>query len=189
MIVVDFKLHSLLMIFENSENTMINLLLNIAGILAILYFLILPSLKTGVIPIQKLAITPIIFLYLNYDSVQRHFHPHGTEYGILFIALILGILIGAFFRSKTPIKADHEKSLIEITGSYFGLSVFILIFAAHFIIGFFESTHPGYLLQSNMISSILLFLLTGSSCIPTGGNLMLFYRFKKAIPETLVESS
>lgn len=167
---------------------MTNTLFTIVGIAAILYFLILPSLKTGVIPIQKLAITPIIFLYLNYDSVQHHFHLHGKEYAILVIGLVIGVVIGAFFRNKTAIKADHEKSLLQIAGSYFGLSVFILIFAVHFLIGYFESTHPGYLLQSNMASSILLFLLTCSSCIPTGGNLMLFYRFKQMKSEPLIET-
>ena len=173
---------------ENSEHPMINILFTIAGLAAILYFLILPSLKTGVIPIQKLVFTPLIFLYLNYDSVQHHFHLHGKEYAILVIALIIGVAIGAFFRHKTAIKADHEKSLMQITGSYFGLCVFILIFAVHFVIGYCESTHPGYLLHSNMTSIILLFLLTCSSCLPTGGNLMLFYRFKQATSEPLTET-
>ena len=156
-----------------------NTLLMIAMIAAILIFLILPGLKTRVLSVKKLIIMPAIFIYLNYDSLQKHFHIHLNDYFILMIGAIVGIGIGAYCRKNTIIRADHEKQLIEIAGSYFGLIMFIIIFAVHFAIGWIDSINPGYLFQASLYQAILMFLLTASSALSVGANAMLFYKYHK----------
>lgn len=154
-----------------------NTILTIAMITAILIFLILPGLKTRVLSVKKLLIMPAIFIYLNYDSLQRHFHIHLTDYFILIIGAIVGIGIGVYCRKNTAIRADHQKQLIEIAGSYFGLIMFIIIFAIHFAIGWIDSVSPGYLFQAGVYQTTLMFLLTASSALTVGANVMLFYKY------------
>ena len=155
-------------------------ILLIAMIAAILFFFILPGLKTRVFRVKKLLIMPAVFIYLNYDSIQRHFHIHASDYALLITALILGILIGAYCRKTAKIRADQQKKLIEVAGSYFGLSMFIAIFAVHFVIGYIDSVHPGYLLQPSQYQEILMFLLTATSALSIGANSVLYYRYRTA---------
>ena len=42
-------------------------------ILAIIVFLIVPSFKDRVIPLKKLIITPVVFVYLLFQSVTETF--------------------------------------------------------------------------------------------------------------------
>lgn len=156
-----------------------NTLLLIAMIAAILFFLILPGLKKRVLPVKKLIIMPAIFVYLNYDSIQKHFHIHLNDFIILIISAIVGIAIGAYCRKNTTIRADHEKQLIEVAGGYFGLIMFIIIFAIHFAIGWIQSVSPGYLFQAGLYQTLLMFLLTSSSALSIGANAMLFYRYRQ----------
>ena len=121
---------------------------------------------------------PAIFIYLNYDSLQKHFHIHASDYFILIVGLIFGIGIGAYCRKNTAIRADHQKLLIEIAGSYFGLIMFIAIFAVHFVIGYLDSVSPGYLLQTGLYQNALMFLLTLSSALSIGANGMLYYKYR-----------
>src|SRR3990167_3713215 len=155
-----------------------NTILTIVMIAAILIFLILPGLKTRVVSVKKLAIMPAVFIYLNYDSLQRHFHLHSSDYFILILGLIFGVSIGAYCRKNTVIRADHQKLLIEIAGSYFGLMLFIAIFAVHFAIGYLDSVNPGYLLQSGLYQNSLMFLLTLSSALSIGASGMLYYKYQ-----------
>lgn len=158
-----------------------NTILLIAMILAILFFFILPGLKTRVFRVKKLLIMPAVFIYLNYDSIQRHFHIHASDYALLIVALIVGIAIGAYCRKNAKIRADQQKQLIEVAGSYFGLIMFIAIFAVHFVIGYMHSVNPGYLLQPSMYQEILMFLLTATSALSIGASSMLYYRYHTAI--------
>ena len=158
-------------------------------ILAILYFLVIPSFKTGVFSVKKLMIAPAIFLYMNYESLQRHFHIHiqSMDSVLILAGIIFGVMIGAFLRKNTLIRADREKSLIEVPGSYFSLVIFIAIFSVHFVIGYLESVSPGYLLQVSLAEQGLMFLLTLSSCMSIGSNGCLFYKYHTTTSTQLAE--
>lgn len=157
-----------------------NALMLIAMLSAILFFLILPGLKTRVFRVKKLLIMPAIFIYLNYHSIQRHFHIHTSDYFILIVGLIFGVSIGAYCRKNSIIRADQQKQLIEVAGSYFGLIMFIAIFAVHFVIGYMDSVQPGYLLQPSAYQEALMFLLTLASTLSIGANFMLYYKYHNA---------
>lgn len=62
-------------------------------LLAIIYFVIIPSFKTRVFSVKKLIIMPALFMYMNYESVRTNFHIHPSTYGIITLGLIAGILI------------------------------------------------------------------------------------------------
>ena len=70
-------------------------------LLAIIYFVIIPSFKTRVFHVKKLIIMPAVFMYLNYQSVTENFHIQISDYGIITLALIAGILIGALLQRHT----------------------------------------------------------------------------------------
>lgn len=147
---------------------------------AILYFMILPGLKTRVFRVKKLLIMPAVFIYLNYASIQKHFHIHVNDYFILIVGLIFGVAIGAYCRKNSIVRTDQQKQLLEVAGSYFGLLMFIAIFAVHFVIGYVDSVYPGYLLQSNLTQDALMFLLTLASTLSIGANGMLYYKYHNA---------
>ncbi|HLB55870.1 MAG TPA: hypothetical protein VJK30_00870 [Coxiellaceae bacterium] len=148
-------------------------------LLAIIYFVIIPSFKTRVFHVKKLIIMPAVFMYLNYQSVTENFHIQISDYGIITLALIAGILIGALLRKNTTVKSNIEKKLIELPGSYFSLIIFLAIFAVHFVIGYLQSVNPTYLLQASFSEATLLFLLTASSSMTIGANAVLFYKYVK----------
>src|SRR3990167_371792 len=154
-----------------------NTLILIAMLAAILYFLILPGLKTRIFRVKKLLIMPAVFIYLNYASIQKHFHIQVTDYLILIIGLVFGVAIGAYCRKNSIIRADQQKQLIEVAGSYFGLIMFIAIFAVHFVIGYIDSVYPGYLLQPSSYQEGLMLLLTLASALSIGSNSMLYYKY------------
>jgi len=163
-----------------------NTLMLILMLAAILYFMILPTLKTGAFKVKKLIVTPLVFAYLNYDSIEKHFDLHAFGYFILALGLILGVAIGAFCRKNSAIRSDQQNELIEVTGSYFSLIMFFIIFAVHFIIGYVDAVYPGYLLQPSLYQETLMFLLTLVSCVPMGSNGMLYYKYHTATPTNLL---
>ena len=94
-------------------------------ILAILYFVVIPSFKTRVFSVKKLIIMPAVFMYMNYESVHTNFHIHPSTYGIIILGLIVGILVGMLLRKNTLVRSDKTKLLIELSGSFFSLWMFL----------------------------------------------------------------
>ena len=157
-------------------------------IIAIIWFVIIPGFKTRTFPVTKLIIMPAVFMYMNYESLTTHFHIRVADYVIIAAGLIAGSLIGALLRKNTPIKADRNKKLVELQGSYFGLVMFLLIFAVHFVIGYVESTSPTYLLHPSSYEQALIFLLTCVSSMSIGANAVLFYKYRTGQSIELVET-
>lgn len=161
------------------RRNIMNAITIIIMVLAIFYFVIIPSFKTRVFSIKKLIIMPAVFMYLNYQSANQNFHIRISDYGIIALALIIGTLIGALLRKNTTVKSNIEKGLIELPGSYFSLIIFLAIFAVHFVIGYLQSVNPVYLLHKSGSEELLLFLLTASSSMTIGANAVLFYKYLK----------
>ncbi len=143
-------------------------------ILAIIIFVVIPSFKDRVVPVKKLLITPAIFMYLFYQTINENFM---TNNWMIAFGLLMGIATGVLIRRKTAIKSDKNKLLIWLPGSYQSLVTFILIFTVHFAIGYLRSTHPSYLTQASLGQQILLFLLSYVSSIAVGTNSLLYYKY------------
>lgn len=143
-------------------------------IIAIIFFVIIPSCKDRIMPIKKLLITPAIFVFLFYQTINGHFLINNE---LILLGALSGITIGLLVRSNTAIKSDKSQLLIWIPGSYISLMVFCFIFLIHFIIGYLQSIDPTYLTQASSGQSLLLFLLSCSSTVIIGANAMLYWKY------------
>jgi hypothetical protein len=143
-------------------------------IMAIIIFVVIPSFKDRVIPVKKLIITPAIFMYLFYQTINENFIPNTW---IIAFGFITGIVIGILIRSKTSIKSDKNQLLIWLPGNYLSLVIFCLIFSIHFAIGYLQSVNPGYLSQASSGEQILLFLISCVSSITIGANGLLYCKY------------
>lgn len=146
-------------------------------VLGILLFLVLPSLKTRTFHVKKLLLMPALFIYLLYDSLTSTFHFHNDDIFTIVFAALLGIILGILLRRGTKIEVDHEYHLITLPGSYISLIFFSLIFAAHFVVGYFKSVSPSVFLETNILETILLFFLVSTSCMTVGGSGCLLWQY------------
>jgi hypothetical protein len=146
-------------------------------IMAIIIFLIIPSLKDRKISIKKLTITPIVFLYLLYQTVSEKFHLDGNSITIVTLGLLIGITGGILLRKNTPVTIDKNNSAIFLPGSYLSLMLFVMIFSVHYIIGYQEAVNPVFFQQLSMNYYLILFALALVSALSTGMNLCLFYKY------------
>ena len=146
-------------------------------LVAIIIFFVVPSFKDRSVPVKKLIITPAIFMVLFFEKMLTHFHASLLSWFVV-TGLLTGFIAGILIRSKTPVKADHERSLILLKGGYSNLIVFLTIFSVHFVIGYLESVYPGYFSDIGATQSALLFLLAAVSSLTVGGAACLYYKYK-----------
>jgi hypothetical protein len=152
----------------------------IVMVLAIIIFVILPGLKPRTMPVKKLLILPVVFLYLFYSSLTAHFPLNLDSYLLIGLAAVLGIVIGALLRRNTQIQADYQNHRISLPGSYMGLINFLLIFAVHFVIGYQLAVKPQVFTSVNPEVQVLVFALSLVSCMSIGMNACLYYKYKTA---------
>ena len=152
----------------------------IVMLLAIIWFLIIPSFKARTFPVKKLIILPLVFMYLLYNSIERNFALLPTSYATIAAGVIAGIIIGYLVRRSATLTADKEKELIHLPGSFVSLAMFILIFSVHFVIGWMASATPGYFEHAGNVQLLLLFLMTAFSSLTLGLNGTLYYKYHNA---------
>lgn len=152
-------------------------------IIAIVILLVIPTLKDRNFHIRKLLIIPFVFMWLLYDSIHQQFHITADSTWIITESLIAGTLIGAAMRLKTKVVADHQKKLIFLKGSYFGVVLFSLIFIAHFFAGYMQGVYPQAVTSGNLENLVLMVLCTASA-LSVGQSGMLYYKYLSAKPNT-----
>lgn len=153
---------------------------NMMMILAIIWFVIIPSFKTRTMPVKKLAITPAIFMYLLYRTVTQTFYLDTTGKLCLILALAAGIIIGVLMRLRTNVTADKQREMISLPGTWINLITFILIFCAHYAVGYLKAVSPEVLQQTGLTAITLLFVLTCASSISLGASACLYYKYIRA---------
>ena len=79
-------------------------------VFAIVIFLVIPSLKDRVLPVKKLVLMPIIFLYFLYSTITQSFALRTNSFMMITAGIILGVLLGIILRSRSKIGADREKA-------------------------------------------------------------------------------
>lgn len=151
-------------------------------LILIVVFLIIPSFKDRIISVRKLAIMPAVFMCLFYFKITETFHISILSWYIL-LGLVFGVAGGILIRSKTPVIADKNRSLIKLPGSFLNLMIFIMIFSVNFVIGYFNSVSPGYFSSVNMTSETLFFLLSFASSLTVGASLCLYMKYRTAISD------
>jgi hypothetical protein len=149
-------------------------------IVAIILFVLLPSLKDRIIPVKKLAITPAIFMYLFYQNITQDFYLDLDSQIMLIVGVLFGVAAGIMLRINTRIKTDKNQKLIGLPGTYSNIIVFLLIFSVHFVMGYLQSVKPALFHVANATANFLIFMLAFSSSITVGASLCLFYKYYRA---------
>jgi hypothetical protein len=149
-------------------------------IAAIIFFLIIPSLKDRTVSIKKLTITPLVFLYLLYETITDKFHLDQTGLMVIGLGLLAGTLIGILVRNRTAVAVNKQTLSINLPGSYINLVMFVVIFSVHYLIGYQEAVNPAFFQQISMSYYSILFLLTMASALSAGMNLCLLYKYQTA---------
>ncbi len=149
-------------------------------LLAIIWFLIIPSLKERTFPVKKLIILPLVFMYLLYNSIEKNFVLFHSSYAVIVAGVIAGVIIGHIVRRNATLTADKQNELISLPGSFVSLIMFVLIFSVHFAIGWMASATPGYFQHSGNVQLLLLFLMTAFSSLTLGLNGTLYYKYHHA---------
>jgi hypothetical protein len=148
-------------------------------IAAIIIFLIVPSMKDRTVSIKKLTITPLVFLYLLYETITENFHLDQTGLLVIGFGLLAGTIIGILVRHRTAVIVDKQTFSIKLPGSYVNLVMFIVIFSVHYVIGYQEAVNPEFFQQISLSCYSILFLLTMASALSAGMNLCLFYKYQR----------
>lgn len=146
-------------------------------ILAIIGYMIIPSLKDRVISVKKLVILPAVFIYSLYQTITENLYFDLNSAWIIVFGVIIGVIVGISIRWNTHVKADRNKQLIWLPGTYVNLLLFIAIFSVHFIIGYLQSTNAAILHSSNTAEEILLFTISIISSITVGSSFCLCYKY------------
>ena len=146
-------------------------------VVVILIFVVLPTLRPQTFPVKKLILMPAVFMYLLYDSLSSNFQLNQHSIFVIIVGVILGCLTGFLIRHPVKIEVNHEYQLMTMSGSYASLLFFILIFAAHFAVGYFKSVNPSVFLTPNLTEQLLLFALVFTSFMTIGASGCLFYKY------------
>ncbi len=148
-------------------------------ILCVIIFIVIPGFKDKTIAVKKLAIGPAIFLYLFFDSLGKEYPLFAMSYYVIAGGVILGTLIGYATRVSAPVVGDKEKQTIFLKGSSFSLIIFLIIFAAHFVVGYLKSTNPSFFTAPSFANQFLLMVLALVSCLPLGSNICLYLKYRR----------
>jgi len=149
-------------------------------ILAIIVYLVLPSLKNRIVSVKRLLVMPAVFSYLLYQTITEDFSLNLHSEILLILGLIAGIVIGMSVKMQTEIKADRNEKLVWLPKTYFNLIMFLLIFSVHFVIGYLQVVDPLFFHQITMSSQILMFALAMVSSVMIGSNLCVYYKYLTA---------
>jgi len=147
-------------------------------IAAIIWFVILPTLKASTYRVWRVFIAPMMFIYLLFIGIQRDFVLKQDSIYLIVGALILGIVIGVILRKNSVIQVDKTKGLIHVPGSYYALLTFCFIFVVHFMIGYLQSVAPEILKDADM-AQMLIFSLALVSGMPAGQAICLFIKYNQ----------
>lgn len=131
-------------------------------ILAYLIFVGVKSLKGGEVSLIKLAIIPVIFVWMSIDEFLRTANFSTGS----FIIWLIGIVIGAYLLGWKPykalgIKVDKKTKELVIPGNWLTLILLIVTFVVKYAIAVALSIDPS-------ISGMTMYVLLLVSGIFTG---------------------
>jgi hypothetical protein len=128
-------------------------------IILYLIFVGFKAVKGGSVPIAKLFILPILFVWMSVSEITSSITITSPHVLVAAIGAILGAyILGWLPYSKLNITADPSKRLLHIPGSWFSLALIIITFAVKYTIGVtlaIDSNITGVLLYSLLFASSL----------------------------------
>jgi hypothetical protein len=129
------------------------------------------------VTVKRLLIVPLIFLYMEANTINSIF---GVSYiNLLYsaIGLIIGIVAGAVIVSKKKIVADKRQYSLVLPGEYVTISIIILTFLCQYVIHVLDSLKAAVLYNLSPMFLIMMSILSG---ISIGRNGCYLYKFIKS---------
>lgn len=147
------------------------------------YLLVLYLVKIGmdtlqpqIVPMKKLVITPVIFIYLSVHSLLSQSSVTQVQIVVWAMAAVFGVGAGIWLVSQLELAFDKKQYLVRIPGTWSTLAVILLIFSSKFYLGYAAATDAAQTGQQGL----KLVALAGSglgSGIITGRVIGYFHRF------------
>ncbi len=142
---------------------------------------------TRTMPVDRLALAPLIFIFL---SLRSNLSLFGVGLGIilsLILGALCGMLIGHLQVKNRTILADKTKKLIQIPGDISMLIMIMAIFFIEFFIHYAIDAH--WQISANASVRILAIVLSGVVVgISVGRNLTYYWKFMHAHSQSLEKS-
>jgi len=142
------------------------------------------TVKDNTMELKKLVILPILFLYLTYSMLTKHFVLVPTDFVTIIIGMIIGAIIGFMVSSNVNVRADHEQNLICVAGSWVNLIIVLIIVAVKFGVGYIISTNPS-LSHSGVGKHVLFVLVAAATSLMIGRYLAYYLKYVNATSEHL----
>lgn len=135
------------------------------------------TLRPQIVPLKKLIITPLIFMYLSVHSLLSQSSVAQIQIGVWAAGALLGLFGGIWLVSRLELVFDKVQYLVKIPGTWSTLAVIVLVFASKFYLGYTAAVDGG---QSGQQELLKLLALAGAglgSGIITGRVVGYFQRF------------
>jgi hypothetical protein len=133
------------------------------------------ALQSQVMPVKKLVIVPLIFLYIGLTGMINQSIPLGCT--ALWFALFAISGFVTWLRTQSlKIVCDRQKWLIELPGTWATLVLLLSIFVSKFTFGFLSATHPEF--KNLLLFNLLSLSISGVVCgISIGRLIALLQKF------------
>ena len=141
----------------------------------------LQATRSAIVPIKKLVITPLIFMYLSAQSLLNQPNTDYIHMLAFGIAVFTGILVGWRIVSQLPLVFDKERFLVQLPGTWSTMMVMAGVFGSKFYLGY-ETAQGNAATEAALIALVLSAFCTG---IITGRVAGYFYRFINSQSVTL----
>ena len=113
-------------------------------IFAYLVFVGIKALKGGILPLGKLFILPIIFVWMSVDTINQHLGFTSIHLGYWALGIVIGSVIGWWQFNRLNIVVDQQHKLLQVPGSVIALTLIVLTFAVKYYIGYTLVAHPHF---------------------------------------------
>ncbi|MCF6766980.1 hypothetical protein L3V86_01175 [Thiotrichales bacterium 19S11-10] len=113
-------------------------------LLVYLIYIGLKASKPNQTPIIKLAIIPLIFLYLSVESLINETNLHPINITTYAIALVVGIVFGYLIAQRigAQIVKKNNLTFVQLPGSKLSLILILIIFASKYYVGYKIAVNP-----------------------------------------------
>lgn len=109
------------------------------ALLAYLIYVGWKRTKTRIIRHRRIYILPAIIFIIELESVIRLFDGSALRILLWIGGLLIGIAVGWLVIRPMKIRADKDRDLLEMPGSWSSMAALLIIFAVKYYFGFMQA--------------------------------------------------
>ncbi len=145
----------------------------------VLVYLGIKRCYTRILSLERLALTPAIFIAISLRSAFQLFGTSAAGFILLLAGGLIGFLLGHYLVKDSKVLADKEKRLIQVPGDISMLIMVMSIFCIEFFIHYSIEAH--WAIAHSSFFKALAIILTGSVVgVSIGKNVTYFIRYRRA---------